>query len=66
MLKESGYQENIISKIFQVINFNHTLSLSEKQPEATDIQEEEMKMNINLPCVERINEKVQRILISHK
>ena len=49
MLKESGYQENIISKIFQVINFNHTLSLSEKQPEATDIQEEEMKMNINLP-----------------
>ena len=34
--------------------------------QATDIQEEEIKKSINLPCVEVTSEKLWRILKSHK
>ena len=48
VLTENGYQENI----------NLSLSQSEQQTQATDIQEDGIKMSINLPCVEGISEKL--------
>ena len=66
MLKENGYQESIISKIFKRITINHSLSQSQKQTQATNIQEEEIRMSINLPYVEGNSEKLRRILRSHK
>ena len=38
VLKENGYQERIISKVFKRINNNHSLSQSQLQTQATDIQ----------------------------
>ena len=52
MLKENGYQESIISKIFKRITNNHSLSQSQQQTQAINIQEEEVRMSINLPSVE--------------
>ena len=52
VLKETGYQESFISKIFNRITNNHSLSQSQQQTEATDIQEEEFRMSINLTYVE--------------
>ena len=52
MLKENGYQESIISKIFKRITNNHSLPQSQQLMQATDIQDEEIKMSINLPYVE--------------
>ena len=52
MLKENGYQESIISKIFKRITNNHSLPQSNQLTQATDIQEEEIKISINLPYVE--------------
>ena len=46
-----GYQEIIISKIFKKIANNHRLSQSQKQTQATDNQEEEIRISINLPYV---------------
>ena len=66
VLKENGYQESIISKIFKRITINHSLSQSQKQTQATNIQEEEIRMSINLPYVEGNSEKLRRILRSHK
>ena len=66
MLKENGYQESIISKIFKKITNNHSLPQLQQQTQATDIQEEEIKMSINLPYVEGTSEKLRRILRSHK
>ena len=66
VLKENGYQESIISKIFKRITNNHSLPQLQQQTQATDIQEEEIKMSINLPYVEGISEKLRRILRSHK
>ena len=51
MLKDNGHQESI-SKIFEKITNNHSLSWSHQQTQATDIQEEEIRMSINLPNVE--------------
>ena len=62
VLKENGYHESIISKIFKRITNNHNLSQSQQQTQATDIQEEEIRMIINLPYVEGTSEKLQRIL----
>ena len=45
VLKENEYQESIISKIFKGIANNHSLSQS-KQTQATDIQEEKIKISI--------------------
>ena len=66
VLKENGYQESIISKIFKKITNNHSLPQLQQQTQATDIQEEEIKMSINLPYVEGTSEKLRRIFRSHK
>ena len=39
---------------------------SQQLTQATDIQQEEIRISINLPYVEGTNEKLQRILRSHK
>ena len=39
---------------------------SNQLTQATDIQEEEIRMSINLPYVEGTSEKLRRILRSHK
>ena len=49
VLKENGYQESIISNIFKRITNNHSLPQLQQQTQAADIQEEEIKMSINLP-----------------
>ena len=66
MLKENGYRERIISKIFERITNNNSLIQTQQLTQATDIQEEEMTMSINLACVEGTSEKLRRILASHK
>ena len=66
VLKENGYHESIISKIFKGIANNHSLSQSQQQTQATDIQEEGIIMSINLPYVEGTSEKLRRIHRSHK
>ena len=66
MLKGNGYQESIISKIFKRITNNHSLPQSQQLTQATDIQEEEIRISINLPYVEGTSEKLRRILRSHK
>ena len=45
VLKENGYQESIISKIFKRITNNHSLPQSQQLTQATDIQEEEIRMS---------------------
>ena len=62
--KENGYQDNIISKIFNRITNSHSLCPSQQQIKATDISEEEIRMSINLSYVE--GENLRRILRSHK
>ena len=67
MLKENEYQESIISKIFKrITDNNHSLPQSQQLTEATDIQEEEIRVSINLMYVEGTSEKLQRIFRSHK
>ena len=66
VLKENGYQESIINKIFRRITNNHSLPQSQQLMQATDIQEEEIRMSINLPSAEGTSEKLQHILRSHK
>ena len=55
-----------LEKIFKRITYNHSLSQSQQQMEATDIQEEEIRMSINLSYIKGSSEKLQRILRSHK
>ena len=64
MLKENGYQKSIISKIFKRITNNHSLSQSQQLMQATDIQEEEIRISISLPYVEGTSEKLRCILRS--
>ena len=66
VLKENGYQESIINKIFKRITNNHSLPQSQQLTQATDIQEEEIRMSINLLYVEGTSEKLRRILRSHR
>ena len=66
VLKENGHQESIISKIFKRVTNNQSLPQSQQLTQATDIQEEEIRMSINLPSVEGTSEKLQRILRPHK
>ena len=65
-IKENGYQESIINKIFRGITNNHSLPQSQQLMQATDIQEDEIRISINLRYVEGTSEKLQRILRSHK
>ena len=66
MLKENGYRESIINKIFRRITNNHSLPQSQQLMQATDIQEEEIRVSMNLPYIEGTSKKLQRILRSHK
>ena len=49
ILKENGYRERIINKIFRRITNNHSLPQSQQLTQATDIQKEEIRISINLP-----------------
>ena len=49
VLKENGYQESITSKIFGKITNNYSLPQSQQLTQATDVQDEEIRMSINLP-----------------
>ena len=55
-----------ISKIFKKITNNHRLCQSQQQTQATDIQEEEIKMRIDLTYVKGTSKKLSRMLRSHK
>ena len=67
VLRENGYQESIIGKIFKrITDNNHNLPQSQQLTQATDIQEEEIRMSINLTYVEGTSEKLRRISRSHK
>ena len=66
VLNENGYQESIINKIFRRITNNNSLPQSQQLTQATDIQEEEIRMSINLPYVEGTSEKLRRLLRSNK
>ena len=66
VLKENGYRESIINKIFRRITNNHSLPQSQQLTQTTDIQEEEIRISINLLYVEGTSEKLQHILRSHK
>ena len=63
VLKENGYQESIISKVF---TNDLSSSQSQQQTKASDIQEKEIGMSINLPYVEDTSEKLRRIRRPHK
>ena len=60
VLKENGYQESIISKIFKRIINNHNLPQSQQQTQAADIQKQEIRMSINLPYVEGTIKNLRR------
>ena len=78
VLKESGCQETIISKIFMRITNSHSLSKSQQQSQATDIQGEENEYKFTTRWQNHINQilymlpkiwlsilLMQTILISH-
>ena len=62
VLKENEYQESIISRLFKRISKKHSLFRSQQQTQAIDIEEEDFRMSVNLPCVEGTSEKLRRIL----
>ena len=65
-LKENRYHETI-SKIFKrITNNNHSLPQSQQLTQARDIQEEEIRMGINLLSVDGTRKKLRFILRSHK
>ena len=66
VLKENGYQESIISKTLKGITNNYRLPQLQQQTQATDIQEEEIRMSTNLPHTEITSEILRCILRSHK
>ena len=66
MLKENGYQESILGKIFSRIANNHILPQSQEQTQATDNQEEEIRMPINFLYDEGSSEKRRGLLRSFK
>ena len=55
-------RKNIFASLFSV---SSNLSQPQQLTQATDIQEEEIKMSLNLPYVKGISEKLQCILRSH-
>ena len=48
------------------ITNNQSLSQSQQQKQATDVQDEEIRMIINLPYFKGTSEKLRHILKSHK
>ena len=65
-IRQNVNQESVISETFKRATNNHSLSPSKQQTQATDIQEDEIKMSINLPHIEGTREKLRGILGSHK
>ena len=66
VLKEIGYQESILGKIFRRIANNHSLPQPQEQTQTTDIQEEEIRMPINLLYDQGNSEKRRGLLRSCK
>ena len=66
VLKENGYQQSIICKIFNRIANSHSPFQSQQLMQATDIKEVEIRISIKLPYVEVTSEKLLHILRSHK
>ena len=60
------FRKALLVKSFKRIFNNHTLSQTQQQTQATDIQEEEIRMSINLPYIEGNSEKLWCILKSQK
>ena len=56
MFKENGYQESMISIIFKRVTNSYSLSQSQQQTQVTNIQEDEIKINMNLRYVEGASE----------
>ena len=50
-VKQNEFQESIVSKIFERIMNNHSLSQSQHRAQSTDSQEEEIKISIHLPYI---------------
>ena len=65
MLKENGYQESIISKIFKRVTKNHTLSQSLQQTQTTDIQAEKVRKNINCDVYSDLTNKIHFLRWKH-
>ena len=66
MFKVDGYQENIISKVFERISNNRSLSQLKQQMHFRSIQENKVKMCVNLQYVEGASKKLRHKLRSHK
>ena len=66
VLKENGYQEIIISEVFKKITNNHSLPQAQQLTQATNIQEEKIRLSISLPYLEGTSQKLRRILRSQK
>ena len=59
---ENGYKESITSKIFKRFTNNHSFPQSQQITQVTHIQEEEIRMNKNVPYVEVNSKKLRHIL----
>ena len=57
-------RKTLLVKSLRKLLINHSLSQSKRQAQATDIQEEEVRMSINLPYVENTSEKLRRTVKS--
>ena len=66
MFKVDGYQENIISTVFERITNNHSLSQLQQQMHFRIIHKNEVKMCVNLQYVEGASKKLRHKLRSHK
>ena len=49
-------KKTLLIKTFQWITNNHSLSLLQQQTQSIDIQEEDIRMSVNLPLVEGTSE----------
>ena len=56
----------LLVKSLRELLTNHSLPRSGQQTQATDIQNEKIKISINLPYIEGTSEKLWRILRCHK
>ena len=56
----------LVKTLRELLTITVCLSCLQQQTQATDIQDEEIKMNKNLPYVESTSAKLRRILRSNK
>ena len=66
MLNENVYQKSIVNKIFKSITNNYSSSQSQQTQSTQFLQNNEIKISINLPYVEGTSEIRRRILRSHE